>query len=247
MLQVKQTQPKVMITLKVFVHLAQTVKSATQLDQFIFADIQSVVSPGVFIKLMEQWGGIEAQPEDGVVAHAIGESMDLLMQDAPTELPPPTAVSGADLAAILFTSGTTGAPKGVCLTHRNLVANTLQARHWIPDLLYGKEVCLAALPILHSYGLINAMSLPIALAGTTVLLPVFDTIVDLISGEDLPPDEIGELVVRGPQVMQKYRQDEQATAEAIDAVPWKIEFRETLPKSFIGKVLRRMLVLDSEN
>jgi long-chain acyl-CoA synthetase len=29
------------------------------------------------------------------------------------------------------------------------------------------------------------------------------------------------------------------------AVPWEIEFRETLPKSFIGKVLRRMLVVDS--
>ncbi|MCZ7673327.1 MAG: hypothetical protein M5U34_42550 [Chloroflexi bacterium] len=55
-----------------------------------------------------------------------------------------------------------------------MVANTLQIRHWIPDLVYGKEVCLTVLPIIHSYGLINAMSLPIALGGTVVLSPVFD-------------------------------------------------------------------------
>jgi long-chain acyl-CoA synthetase len=166
-------------------------------------------------------------------------------------------------------------------------------------------------------------------------------IVDLISGENLPPGEIGELVVRGPQVMQEYWQNEEATAETINAdgwldtgdvalmdndgyfqiisrkqdtilfgeysvyprdveeviyenakvievavvgvgtvdgeqkvkafvvpqpssdlteeelmafcrsrldeyaVPWEIEFREALPKSFIGKVLRRMLVVES--
>ena len=105
---------------------------------------------------------------------AIGGRMGKLMADAPVTPPPTVAVQSHDLAAILFTSGTTDIPKGVCLTHRNLVTNTLQTRHWIPDLEYGKEVCLAVLPIIHSYGLINVMSLPIALGGTMVLLPVFD-------------------------------------------------------------------------
>jgi long-chain acyl-CoA synthetase len=79
------------------------------------------------------------------------------------------------LAAIIYTSGTTNQPKGVALSHHNLVANTLQTRHWIPDLKYGEEVCLAAVPLLHSYGLTTAMSVPIALGATMVLLPVFET------------------------------------------------------------------------
>ena len=37
-----------------------------------------------------------------------------------------------DLAVIVYTGGTTDVPKGVMLSHRNLVANALQTRHWIP-------------------------------------------------------------------------------------------------------------------
>jgi long-chain acyl-CoA synthetase len=322
------------------------------------------------------------------------------------------------------------------------VANAIQTRHWIKDLYYGEETFLSVVPLTHSYGMTNAMNIPIALAATIVLLPVFELeqvlqhikkykptlfpgvpsmytainqaanvrsyglksikacvsgaaplpvevqeafekltwgrlvegyglteaspvthanplyglrkvgsiglpipntdakIVDLVTGEDLPPRQIGELLVKGPQVMQGYWRDEESTQavlkdgwlytgdvavmdndgyfqiisrkrdtimagdysvyprdveevlyenskvleaavvgvptiedgqptskikafvvprpgtnlskeELLDlcrrrldeyAVPWEIEFREELPKSFVGKVLRRMLV-----
>ncbi|MDX1417220.1 MAG: alpha/beta fold hydrolase, partial [Candidatus Promineifilaceae bacterium] len=145
--QIQETQPKVMVTLKIFSQMARQVHAATQLEQFIFTDIQSAVSPAVFKKLMAQWGILAPLPEHEATVEAIGERMGELMQEVPADHPPPVRVRGSDLAAILFTSGTTGSPKGVCLSHRNLVANTLQARHWIPDLVYGQEVSLAALPI----------------------------------------------------------------------------------------------------
>ncbi len=375
-----------------------------------------------------------------------GLLMRKLMMDAP-RTPPDIDVAPQDLAAILYTSGTTDEPKGVRLTHANLVANALQTRHWIPDMRYGQETFLAVLPLTHSYGMTTAMNIPIVMGATIVLLPVFELsqvlghikqhkptifpgvpsiymainqspnvrsyelssikacisgaaplpvevqeafeklthgrlvegyglteaspvthanpltsvgkvgsigipipntdakIVDLMSGEDLPAGRIGEMLVKGPQVMAGYwdkedEDEEDAESVLIDgwlhtgdvavmdadgyfqiisrkrdtilagdysvyprdveevlyenskvmevavvgisggesgqrvkafvvprpgvelskdellglcrrrleeyAVPWDIEFREELPKSFVGKVLRRMLVEEQE-
>ena len=442
--QVHQTGSKVLITLTSFGLLAQAVKTNTQLEQIIFADIRHAVSAGVYKKLMARWGIVESEGDEAVSLEHLGQPMSTLLRDAPIT-PPDIKVSPADLATIIYTSGTTDDPKGVCLTHRNLVANTLQTRHWIPELHYGKEVCLSVIPLIHSYGLTNAMNIPIALGAKMVLLPVFDVvevlehikaykptifpgvpsmytvlnqapnvraygldsikacvsgaaplpievqeafekltrgrlvegyglteaspvthanplfgvrkpgsiglpisntdakIVDLITGEDLPAGQIGELAVKGPQVMQGYwseadpaedesvlkdgwlftgdvavcdsdgyfqiisrkrdtimfgdysvyprdveeviyennkvmevavvgvgtvegeprikayvvpRPGSSLTADELlalcrrrlepYAVPWKIEFREDLPKSFVGKVLRRLLVQETD-
>ncbi len=438
--QIKEVQPKVLVTIRSFSQLAHVLKQQTGLDQFIFADLRTAVSQKTYLQLIQRFGIADDEEKHKELARSIGHRMSTLRQDAPVE-PLNVNVSHTDLAAILFTSGTTDKPKGVALSHENLVANTLQTRHWVPDLQYGKEVCLSVVPLLHSYGLISAMSMPIALGATIVLLPAFDPqsvleqirdhnvtvfpgvpsmymvinkmpnvreyglssvkacisgaaplpvevqeafeklshgrlvegyglteaspvthanplygvrkpgsigvplpntdakIIDLVSGEDVPVGQIGELVVRGPQVMQGYWQtdgtlDNQVVLddgwldtgdvavqdddgyfriinrkkdtivfgeftvfprdveevlyeharvlevavvgigtdgdgqkvkafvvpkpganlteeELLDlcrrrldpyAVPWEIEFREELPKSFIGKVLRRLLV-----
>ena len=72
-----------------------------------------------------------------------------------------------DLAVLIYTGGTTGVPKGVMLTHKNIYSNLLQAEEYIwihPDdgsepfkLRYGKEVYIGALPWYHSYGLTMTM------------------------------------------------------------------------------------------
>ncbi|MEX0788213.1 MAG: alpha/beta fold hydrolase [Anaerolineales bacterium] len=79
------------------------------------------------------------------------------------------------LSVLQYTGGTTDVPRGVMLSHRNLVANTLQVRQWIPDLREGEEVVLSVLPFSHIYGLTTAMSVPISLAGTMVILSNFVT------------------------------------------------------------------------
>ena len=81
--------------------------------------------------------------------------------------------SPEDLAVIQFTGGTTATPKGVMLSHRNLIANALQTRHWLPAFVEGKERFLCALPFSHSYGLTTALNVPIALGATLILKPTF--------------------------------------------------------------------------
>ena len=172
--QVVETQPKVLVTVRDFSQLAQAIKQKTGLDQFVFADLRTAVSYPVYKKLIERFGIADDEEAHKAAAKELGQRMFTVVQDAPTT-PLHLDISPEALAAIIYTSGTTNQPKGVALSHYNLVANTLQTRHWIPDLKYGEEVCLAAVPLLHSYGLISAMSVPIALGGTIVLLPVFET------------------------------------------------------------------------
>lgn len=79
------------------------------------------------------------------------------------------------VAVIAYTSGTTDEPKGVMLSHKALVANVIQLRHWITDAREGREVILCAIPLTHSYGMTACMNLGIVLGATLVLLPRFDT------------------------------------------------------------------------
>ncbi|MEW6683910.1 MAG: long-chain fatty acid--CoA ligase [Nitrospirota bacterium] len=88
---------------------------------------------------------------------------------------PRTEVGPEDLALLQYTGGTTGVPKGVMLTHRNLVANTMQCRAWMPSLRDGQEVFLGVIPFFHVYGMTACMNLAIATGGSIVLLPRFVT------------------------------------------------------------------------
>ncbi len=57
-----------------------------------------------------------------------------------------------DLAQLQYTGGPTGIPKGVMLTHRNVVATTLQGRAWDSHFRDGQESFLGAIPFFHCYG-----------------------------------------------------------------------------------------------
>lgn len=91
--------------------------------------------------------------------------------DVPPE--PPTVPAAPDDTALLqYTGGTTGVPKGVVLTHRNLVSNTLQCRQWCM-LGEGTEVVLGVLPFFHVYGMSVCLNLALSMGSALVLLPRF--------------------------------------------------------------------------
>jgi acyl-CoA synthetase (AMP-forming)/AMP-acid ligase II len=236
--------------------------------------------------------------------------------------PPEVLIDPAgDVVALPYSSGTTGLPKGVMLTHRNLVANICQC---IPQQRFREdERVIAVLPFFHIYGLVVLMNIPLYRGATIVTMPRFDLaeflrvvqdyritrawvvppivlalakhplvdkfdlsslefvnsgaaplsaelevacgkrlgcrmrqgygltetspvthvvpddlagqmpgsiglpvpntecrIVDVVTGQDAPAGEPGELCIRGPQVMKGYLNNPQATARAIDPDGW---------------------------
>lgn len=79
-----------------------------------------------------------------------------------------------DLALLQYTGGTTGLPKGVMLTHKNLVANTKMCDAWMYKSEEGNETVLGILPFFHVYGMTTVLILAVMLKGKMVLLPKFD-------------------------------------------------------------------------
>jgi long-chain acyl-CoA synthetase len=84
----------------------------------------------------------------------------------------------SDLAAIQYTSGTTGHPKGAMLTHFNLYSNALQGEAWMAGAEYRKEIFYAILPMFHAFGMTLYLTYGIRKQAMLVLFPKFD--VDLV-------------------------------------------------------------------
>lgn len=80
-------------------------------------------------------------------------------------------IAQKDLAVIQYTSGTEGVPKGVMLSHGNLIANVLQGSAWASaDLMPGEETIVSALPFCHAFGLSANLLFPLKLGAKNILL-----------------------------------------------------------------------------
>jgi len=171
--QISETSPKVLVTLREFAGLVQIVTSQPDPPVLILTDIRRAVSGGVYKKMLARWQAAGAASVNLDEPLNVGLLMADVMMDSPVE-PPDVAVSADSLAVVIYTGGTTSDPKGVKLTHKNLVANALQTRHWVPNLTHGAERFLSVVPLLHSYGMTVAMNVPILLGAAMILLPVFE-------------------------------------------------------------------------
>lgn len=92
-----------------------------------------------------------------------------------------------DIAALQYTSGTTGTPKGAILTHRNLRANAAQGRAWVPGLQEGGEVFYGVLPLFHAYGMTLCLTFAMSIGARVVLFPRFDLDLVLGAARSTPP------------------------------------------------------------
>jgi long-chain acyl-CoA synthetase len=92
-----------------------------------------------------------------------------VLGDGPAK-PEALAVDPYQTATLIYTGGTTGVPKGVQLSHYNMVSNAAVLSTW-GGVREGRDVMLAALPYFHSYGLAAGLMIPVTKALTTVLIP----------------------------------------------------------------------------
>jgi len=88
------------------------------------------------------------------------------------EAPEVAIDAAADLAVLPYSSGTTGLPKGVMLTHRNLVANIVQTNAAMP--MEPDDVLVGVLPFFHIYGMTVIMNMGLVGGNTIVTMPRFD-------------------------------------------------------------------------
>ena len=106
-----------------------------------------------------------------VVGEADAPSVTELMGD-PAAAPDVAVDPAEDLAVLPYSSGTTGLPKGVMLTHRNLVANLCQIQESFP--IYEDDVLVGVLPFFHIYGQTVILNQGLRAGATIVTMPRFD-------------------------------------------------------------------------
>ncbi|MCB9666417.1 MAG: AMP-binding protein [Alphaproteobacteria bacterium] len=136
------------------------------------AGATAVITVGLFLETARE----------AAAAVGIEEVFLIGLGDAPSfaslfgePLADPVRVDPAEHVVVLpYSSGTTGFPKGVMLTHRNLVANVLQMRGHIE--LDDEDVTFAVLPFFHIYGMQVLMNYGLAQGATIVTAPRFDLV-----------------------------------------------------------------------
>jgi long-chain acyl-CoA synthetase len=157
---------RVALTLDAFFGVLVQVKPKRPLEAIVLARIGDDLSP---IKRFGFWltkgRKIPAVPADPRVRWW----KDLVAASHPSA--PPASATTDDPAAILFSGGTTGVPKGIVLTNRNLIAEGMQAAAW-GGMAQGDSI-LAVLPIFHGFGLGVCINAVFMAGGKSILVPQF--------------------------------------------------------------------------
>jgi len=161
--QVKDAEASVLITLSMWAGLARQIQEGSGIPHVVFTD------PAEYLSLPKQM--VSNWRNRGYGLQNALRWKDWLGSNSPKS--PGIEVTPEDLAVIQYTGGTTAQSKGVMLSHRNLVANALQTRHWLPEAVEGRERFLCVVPIFHSYGLTTALNVPVALGAAMILKPQF--------------------------------------------------------------------------
>ena len=143
-----------------------------------------------------------------------------LLRPTAAPVPTPDRTSQETLAALPYSSGTTGLPKGVMLSHHNLVANIYQLIAPNGTALTPTDIILCFLPLYHIYGLNVALNPILTLGATLVLLPRFNV-----------PQLLGLLVSEGITMMPTVPPALNALSQAAEAGQFPTNHRLVWVKS----------------
>ena len=172
--QVQDSGATYMVVLSLLYNRLKQVRGGLNLEKVIVTNIKEYFPP--LLKLLFTLAKENKADQNGE-RHRVDISADadtVWFQDflkSGRGTPTPVDVSGDDTAVLMYTGGTTGVPKGAQLTHRNLVANTLQSANWVSDYTPGKNVAMSALPLTHSYGMTACQNWPVYRGFAQVIIP----------------------------------------------------------------------------
>jgi long-chain acyl-CoA synthetase len=160
---------EVMFTLTRYYDKLKATREKSKLKKIIVSNIKEALPP--FIRLLYT---LVKEKKDGDRLDTLisGDVWmhDLLAKHA-NSAKPNVEVTPDDTAVFQYSGGTTGVPKGAVAMHRNIVANTLQIKYWMPSLEAGKEVVLIAIPLFHVYGMVAGMNFALANCASMVMVP----------------------------------------------------------------------------
>ncbi|MBC9733893.1 long-chain-fatty-acid--CoA ligase [Nocardioides marmotae] len=142
--------------------------------------------------------------------------------------PRPTA---DDVALVLYTSGTTGEPKGAELRHRNLMANCIQGRAWVAGLREGEETFLVALPLFHAYGITISLLFGVLLGARLVLLPKPD--VDLVL--DAVRRRVPSFVPAVPPLYRRIAEEAERRGVSLQGIRYALSGAMPLPADLVER------------
>ncbi len=171
--QVRDSETKVIICLDVLLPRVTKVQGKTDIKHKIVTGIKdylpfpkNLIYP--FIQKREYNMVVKAEESnDTHLWQNIMKTSEPSFQEA--EINPKT-----DLALLQYTGGTTGHPKGVMLTHYNLVSNLQMCESWLYHTKNGEETILAVLPFFHVYGMTTIMNFAVKQASKIILIPKFN-------------------------------------------------------------------------
>ncbi|WP_339250867.1 AMP-binding protein [Sporosarcina sp. FSL W8-0480] len=168
--QMSDSGAKVIISLDILFGRISKVVKETKLEHVIITGIKdylpfpkNLVYP--FIQKKEH--GIVVKVEHRGMNHLFTE----IMKIAKPELVSYEFNFDEDIALLQYTGGTTGPPKGVMLTHANLISNAQMCNAWLYKCEEGEETLLGILPFFHVYGMTTVLILSVMLGNKMVLMP----------------------------------------------------------------------------
>jgi long-chain acyl-CoA synthetase len=168
--QLTDSGAKAIVVVENFAHVLEAVLARTDLKQVLVTGVGDLLSsPKGFIvnfvlrhvrKQVPPW----KMPGSLSFKNALGTGLGLKLQ--------PVELGHDDIAFLQYTGGTTGVAKAAVLTHRNMVANLLQALAWIKPALQagGGRVVITALPLYHIFALTSNCLAFLPLGARNVLI-----------------------------------------------------------------------------
>ncbi|KOR79930.1 long-chain fatty acid--CoA ligase [Bacillus sp. FJAT-21352] len=172
--QMKDSGAKMILVMDILFPRVSAVASRTDIEHIIVTAIKEYLpfpKNLIYPFIQKKQYGIVINVEHEGNHHLFSEIMKRKITEVVDTVPIDV---NNDLALLQYTGGTTGFPKGVMLTHKNLLANTKMCNAWLYKNKRGEERILAILPFFHVYGMTTVLVLSVMEGNTMIIMPKFD-------------------------------------------------------------------------